>query len=142
MEQCSQFTKYRKLPENNSYFSLFLFRIKSPEDETLPITTVRIIDDQLSMSFHDNIGLPTPQIDQLSVSELKAKNNLVRTIKKSTRNDSAKHDTDVVTPKTDGKVTFLAPGPSLGSNKNRKRQAQTAKQNENCLPVEVIVFLS
>ena len=123
------------------FYSNVLFRIKNPEDESLPITTAKINDDQLSLAFHDNIGVPTPQIDQLIVSDLKAKNNLVRSIKKSSRNDIAKNDSDVVTPKTDGKVTFLAPGPSLGSNKNRKRQAQTAKQNENCLPVEVSIFI-
>ena len=90
----------------------------------------------MSVSFKDVNIVHTPQLEQLKISELKIKNNLVRKIKLEPKSTSRNQEPEIVTPNTDGKVVFLAPGPSLGSSQNnRKRQA--IKQNENSLPVEV-----
>ena len=93
----------------------------------------------MSLYYSDIASVQTPQIEQLTVTDLQAKTHLIRKIKRDKK--QSKNDIEVVTPKTDGKVVFLAPGPSLSSNTStntRKRQA--GKQNENSLPVEVIIW--
>ena len=91
------------------------------------------------MYFSDITSVHTPQIEQLAISDLQAKTHLIRKVKRDKK--QSKNDIEVVTPKTDGKVVFLAPGPSLGSNSSsNSRKRQAGKQNENSLPVEVIIF--
>ena len=90
--------------------------------------------DLVSVHYRPGSGLPIPQMEQLSLPGLQVGSSLVREVRRG-RPQAQSGDQEVVTPRTDGQVVFLAPGPSLGAASSRKRHAH--KQNENSLPVEV-----
>lgn len=85
-----------------------------------------------------------PQLEQLQLARLEAGTKLVRQPRRPERVTAA--EPELVTPNTDGKVVFLAPGPSLSVAPAASRKRQADKQNENSLPVEVklqdLLFLS
>merc|ERR1712098_81607 len=111
--------------------------IKSPEENKLPIVCGFPVKntDLLSVSFKDVNVVHAPQLEQLKISELKMKNNLVRKNKIEPKSALRNQEPEIVTPNTDGKVVFLAPGPSMGSSQHGRKR-QVTKQNENSLPVE------
>jgi len=111
--------------------------INSPEGENLPIINSRIIKntDLVSVHYRPGSGLPTPQMEQLSLPDLQLGSGLVREVRRG-RAQAQTGDQEVVTPRTDGKVVFLAPGPSLGATPTNSRKRHAQKQNENSLPVE------
>ena len=76
-----------------------------------------------------------PQLEQLQLARLEAGTKLVRQPRRPERVTAA--EPELVTPNTDGKVVFLAPGPSLSVAPAASRKRQADKQNENSLPVEV-----
>ena len=75
-------------------------------------------------------------MEQLSLPGLHLGSSLVREVRRG-RAQTQTGDQEVVTPRTDGKVVFLAPGPSLGATPTNSRKRHAQKQNENSLPVEV-----
>ena len=75
------------------------------------------------------------QLEQLQLARLEAGTKLVRQPRRPERDTGA--EPELVTPNTDGKVVFLAPGPSLSVAPAASRKRQADKQNENSLPVEV-----
>ena len=92
--------------------------------------------DLVSVHYRPGSGLPTPQMEQLSLPGLQLGSSLVREVRRG-RAQAQTGDQEVVTPRTDGKVVFLAPGPSLGATPTNSRKRHAQKQNENSLPVEV-----
>ena len=90
----------------------------------------------MSLSYSEPASRHKPQLEQIKISSLTATTSLVREVRQEARHLN-KVEADLVTPRTDGKVTFLAPGPTLitGAANNRKRQKE--KLNVNSLTVEV-----
>ena len=76
-------------------------------------------------------------IEQLALSDLSQSTCLVRenTVTKSGHTGSV---SDLVTPRTDGQVVFLAPGASLSTGQGKKEGKRKAeKEEEDSLPMEV-----
>ena len=76
-------------------------------------------------------------MEQLALSDLSQSTCLVRenTVTKSGQTGSV---SDLVTPRTDGQVVFLAPGASLSIGQGKKEGKRKAeKEEEDSLPMEV-----
>jgi len=114
---------------------LITVSVATPEEKALRIECARLLPGLVSISYTNSTGPPKPQMEQLNLSSLSTTNCLVREITPEAR-QSNKLESDLVIPKTDGAVTFLAPGPTLitGTGSNRKRQKE--KVNVNSLTVE------
>ena len=114
---------------------LMTVSIATPEDQTLTIEAVKLLPGKVSLSYTDTAGPHKPQLEQLNISSLSATTCLVREVRREARHAN-KLEAELVTPKTDGKVTFLAPGPTMitGSGSGRKRPKE--KVNVASLTVE------
>jgi len=79
----------------------------------------------------------SPVMEQLALSDLSQSTCLVRenTVTKSGQTGSA---SDLVTPRTDGQVIFLAPGASLSTGQGKKEAKRKAgkEEEEDSLPME------
>ena len=110
--------------------------INTPGDQQLRIDSARLSPGLVSLSYSEPASRHKPQLEQIKISSLSTTTSLVREVRQEPRLLN-KAEAELVTPRTDGKVTFLAPGPTLitGAANNRKRQKE--KLNVNSLTVEV-----
>ena len=115
---------------------LITVSINTPEDQQLRIDSARLGPGLLSLAYTDTASRHKPQLEQIQISSLTASTSLVREVKQEARHVN-KVEADLVTPRTDGKVTFLAPGPTLITGAANKRKRQKEKLNVNSLTVEV-----
>ena len=115
---------------------LMTVSVNTPEDQQLRVDSARLSPGLVSLAYTDTASRHKPQLEQIKISALTATTSLVREVRQETRHLN-KAEAELVTPRTDGKVTFLAPGPTLitGAANNRKRQKE--KLNVNSLTVEV-----
>eukprot|EP00092_Neocalanus_flemingeri_P016568 GFUD01017928.1.p1 GENE.GFUD01017928.1~~GFUD01017928.1.p1 ORF type:complete len:622 (-),score=257.62 GFUD01017928.1:219-2084(-) len=78
-----------------------------------------------------------PVMEQVTLADLSQSTCLVREMT-VTKSGQAGSVSDLVTPRTDGQVVFLAPGDSLGTGQGRQRKEgkRKAEKEEDSLPVE------
>ena len=116
--------------------------IVSDTSEHVPISTAHLVRDSdvISVSYQTVDRLQFPMVEHLTLTELENKSQITRQLDRDKRSSQRNgQQNNVVTPQTDGKVVFLAPGPSLSSVTNksgRKRGAEKAGDKEKTMPVE------
>ena len=110
---------------------LLTVSLSTPEDQQLRLDSARLSPGLVSLSYSDTASRHKPQLEQMKISSLSSNTNLVREVRQEPRLTN-KAEAELVTPRTDGKVTFLAPGPTLINNRKRQKE----KVNVNSLTVE------
>ena len=132
---------YKQLGSNTiqPYIAISIVRDTS---EHVPISTAHLVRDSdvISVSYQTVDRLQFPMVEHLTLTELENKSQITRQLDRDKRSSQRNgQQNNVVTPQTDGKVVFLAPGPSLSSVTNksgRKRGAEKAGDKEKTMPVE------
>jgi len=109
-------------------------KVKTEQGVTRTVTAVGMVKDKVSIAYGEGMDIVVEQID---IEKLEQNTCLVRE-KVMVRSGQSEGVTDVVTPKTDGQVVFLAPGSSLSTGKG-KRKAE--KADDDSLPVEERISL-
>jgi len=108
-------------------------RVKTGQGVTRTVTAVGMVRDRVSIAYGEGMDIA---VEQMDVENIEQNTCLVR--EKVVKSGQTEGVTDVVTPKTDGKVVFLAPGSSLSTGKG-KRKAE--KADDDSLPVEERISL-
>ena len=98
------------------------------------VTAARIYMDSITIAYGEGMDMVMEQLDMENMDQDTC---LVResSVTKSGKKGGV---TDLVTPRTDGQVVFLAPGSSLGRGQGKRK---TAKEDDASLPVEVRIRL-
>jgi len=122
---CSQDT----VKESMTSLPLKTVRVRTGQGVPRMVTAVGMLKDKVVFAFGEGMDITMEQLDR---EGLEQDTYLVREKNKS-KSGQTEGVTDVVTPKTDGKVVFLAPGSSLSTGKG-KRKAE--KADDDSLPVE------
>jgi len=107
-------------------------RVKTGQGVTRTVTAVGMVKDNVSIAYGEGMDIA---VEQMNIENLEQNTSLVRekVVVKSGQSESV---TDVVTPKTDGQVVFLAPGTSLSTGKRKAEKA-----DDDSLPVEERISL-
>jgi len=107
-------------------------RVKTGQGVTRTVTAVGMVKDKVSIAYGEGMDIA---VEQMNIENLEQNTSLVRekVVVKSGQSESV---TDVVTPKTDGQVVFLAPGTSLSTGKRKAEKA-----DDDSLPVEERISL-
>jgi len=108
-------------------------RVKTGQGVTRTVTAVGMVRDRVSIAYGEGMDIA---VEQMDVENIEQNTCLVR--EKVVKSGQTESVTDVVTPKTDGQVVFLAPGSSLSTGKG-KRKAE--KADDDSLPVEERISL-
>jgi len=109
-------------------------KVKTGQGMTRTVTAVGIVKDKVSIAYGEGMDIA---VEQMNIENIEQNTCLVRE-KVVVKSGQSEGVTDVVTPKTDGQVVFLAPGTSLSTGKG-KRKAE--KADDDSLPVEERISL-
>jgi len=125
-----------KAPDKSGVTSLPIktLRVKTGQGVTRTVTAVGMVRASAKIAYGEGLDIAIEQVD---IDNLEQNTCLVRE-KSVQKSGQSEGNTDVVTPKTDGQVVFLAPGSSLSSGKG-KRKAE--KADDDSLPVEERISL-
>eukprot|EP00090_Calanus_glacialis_P015613 TRINITY_DN2460_c0_g1_i2.p1 TRINITY_DN2460_c0_g1~~TRINITY_DN2460_c0_g1_i2.p1 ORF type:complete len:606 (-),score=281.26 TRINITY_DN2460_c0_g1_i2:53-1870(-) len=109
-------------------------RVTSARGVARMVTAARIYMDSITIAYGEGMDMVMEQLDMENMDQDTC---LVREsiVTKSGKTGGV---TDLVTPRTDGQVVFLAPGSSLGRGQGKRK---TAKEDDASLPVEDRVSL-
>jgi len=109
-------------------------RVTSARGVARMVTAARIHLDTITIAYGEGLDMV---MEQLDMETMEQDTCLVREsiVTKPGKTGSV---TDLVTPRTDGQVVFLAPGSSLGRGQGKRK---SNKEDEDSLPVEERVSL-
>jgi len=127
MLTCSQ----DKVKESMTSLPLKTVRVRTGQGVPRMVTAVGMVRDRVTIAYGEGMDIAMEQLDR---EGLEQDTSLVREKDKS-KSGQTEGVTDVVTPKTDGQVVFLAPGSSLSTGKG-KRKAEKKAGDDESLPVE------
>jgi len=117
-------------PKDGSSNTTKTLSVISGKDEPRRVKAVKMCRNSLHIAHGAGLDVTIEQIDSDSLEQDTC---LVR---ESGSKKNKEEVSDVITPNTDGDVVFLAPGSTLGSGQNKRKDNKRKAEKEESLPME------